>query len=389
MSGVTGAVIGSAVIGGVVQSSSARRAASTQAGAATEASQSTLQATRETNALQYLLYQQQLANVSPFMQIQGAAASALASGLGLPTPVAGATQMYGAQGQPNVSIPQQPPRMTTGAFDPRGSGFQQQQWIAPSPGATAPAGTTGGIDLSGYRQLGGRMGGGYLTPDGQMISSQQFRDLQTQAQAQAAQPQVSGPATGGPLTANIPGIGNVGITNAGASTEQLAAGAASQRPGGLLANFTAADLQSQLNPSYDFILEQGLKSQSAYNAARGITGGQAMRDQTQFAMNTASTFYQQAFQNYLTQQQQNISSLSALAGGGAVSAGNAAAAGAASGIGANTMSGIGAANQFLLGGATARSAGQVAQGNALAGALGNATSGYFLSQFLPRPPAQP
>lgn len=85
---VGAAVIGGAVISGAMGSSAARSAASTQADAANNAAAQQLQASREANALQWRMYQQNMANQSPYLQAGGTALAALQSGLGLGGPQA-------------------------------------------------------------------------------------------------------------------------------------------------------------------------------------------------------------------------------------------------------------------------------------------------------------
>ena len=61
---VSGALIGSAVIGGVASN----KAAKTQAGAARDAADAQLQASREANALQQRMYEEGVARQQPFLQ---------------------------------------------------------------------------------------------------------------------------------------------------------------------------------------------------------------------------------------------------------------------------------------------------------------------------------
>ena len=298
---VAAAIIGSAVVGGVVSSSASRSAANTQANAATQASNSTLQATQETNALNWNIYQQNLANESPMMQSQQMAEAALMNGLGLGTPQVNA-----------------------------GGGTTTQRTGGNVPGI-GPGGSPGGV-------------------------------------------------TG---TMEVPGSNPNGTTNYGATQAQLNSAAGSQGSGSLLSNFTNADLNAQMSPSYAFELQQGEQATLAHDAALGISqSGQGMKDATNFAENTASNFYQQAFNNYQSQQQQNINTLSVLAGNGAVSGANAAGTSAGSAISQSTMAGVNASNNYLTSGANATAAGTIGQANALSGAIGNATSGYLTAQMI-------
>lgn len=105
MSAVATAIVGGSVISGIMGSNAAQGAASTQAGAADRASQAQLQATRESNAMQWQMYQQQMANSSPYMRTGNMALSALSNGMGL-----GASQGYRGQSTGGQG--------TTGSFQP-------------------------------------------------------------------------------------------------------------------------------------------------------------------------------------------------------------------------------------------------------------------------------
>ena len=70
--------------------------------------------------------------------------------------------------------------------------------------------------------------------------------------------------------------------------------------------FTAADLQSNLAPNYQFMLNQGL---GANAETRNVSGGGSniARSNTKFAEDYASNAYQNALTNYQTQQAQQFS----------------------------------------------------------------------------------
>jgi hypothetical protein len=131
----------------------------------------------------------------------------------------------------------------------------------------------------------------------------------------------------------------------------------------LTQSFGPAQLQSNLAPNYQFMLQQGLGAQNqALNASGG--GSNIGIAGTKFAEDYASNAYQQAFNNYQTQQsniynklanvagigQQSLANLSNLATGNAtnisnlgVGAANAQAAGITGSAAANAqgLSGIG------------------------------------------------
>ena len=97
---VIAATIGGSIVSGVMGSNASKSAADTQAGAARDASATSLAATRETNKLNWDIYQQNLANQSPYLVSGGKALSALSGGMGLgasrATQVAEGGTNYGA-----------------------------------------------------------------------------------------------------------------------------------------------------------------------------------------------------------------------------------------------------------------------------------------------------
>lgn len=100
------AVVGGSIASGLIGANAARGAASTQADAAANASAQQLQAAREANQMQWNMYQQNLANQSPYMQTGQTALAALSGGLGLGAPgVYGSSAQgggYGASGGPDM-----------------------------------------------------------------------------------------------------------------------------------------------------------------------------------------------------------------------------------------------------------------------------------------------
>ena len=125
--------------------------------------------------------------------------------------------------------------------------------------------------------------------------------------------------------------------------------------------FTAADLRTNLAPNYQFMLEQGLGA-TRQGANVGGGGSNIQRAATKFAEDYASNAYQNALQNYTTQQQQIYNRLSNLAGIGQT------AQGQQLGLGSNLANAL---SQLGIGGASALGAGQVGAAGAQAGALHN------------------
>lgn len=133
--------------------------------------------------------------------------------------------------------------------------------------------------------------------------------------------------------------------------------------------FNAQDLQTNLAPNYQWQLDQGLGAlQNSQAGKSGLVSGNAMRGLNDYAQNFASNAYQNAFNNYNTQQSNIFNRLSTIAGLGSASANNNA------GVGAQT--GAGMANSMIAGG-QAQAAGTVGSANALAGGLNNATGSWY------------
>ena len=136
--------------------------------------------------------------------------------------------------------------------------------------------------------------------------------------------------------------------------------------------FTSADLIKNLDPSYQFMLQQGL---GATGQAMNVGGGGSNVDlaRQRFAQEYAKSGAQQAFTNYQTQQSNIYNRLSNLAGIGQ------AAQTQSNTLGSNTANAL---SQLGIGGASALGAGQVGAANAMAGAYGGVGNALTLSSLL-------
>lgn len=155
-------------------------------------------------------------------------------------------------------------------------------------------------------------------------------------------------------------------------------------PGGQFTkNFSPADLQ--LDPSYKFRLDQGTQALNASAASRGLLGsGQNLKDMTDYAQGAASQEYGNAFNRYQTQQGNLYNRLAGMA---TMSQNAAAGVGTqgmqvATNIANNTMSGVGASNNYLTSGAAAQAAGQMGSANAIGGAIGSAGNNWMGLQYM-------
>jgi hypothetical protein len=318
------------VIGGALSSSAAKSAAGEQADAANNASNASLEATRESNNLIQSQFNQNQQNQSPWLKAGGAALGALEGGLGLANPYAG-TSYTGPNGQ----------TITTGTT------------VNPNTGAVnTPAGA------------------GSLTGDVGSATNPSFTN--------AAGDQVD--ANGNPVanTANP--------TNYGATAADMTSAYNSQQTNGV-GNFTQTFAPSDLtlDPSYQFRLQQGQQALDADAAAKGLTGsGQNLKDITNYAQGAASQEYQAAYDRFMNTQNTQYNRLAGLAGVGQTTASGLGSQGssAAQAEAGNTMSGTASSNNYLTSGAAAGAAGTVGQANAFNNTVGGLTNTWLGSQYL-------
>ena len=141
----------------------------------------------------------------------------------------------------------------------------------------------------------------------------------------------------------------------------------------LTQSFGPQQLQSNLAPNYQFMLNQGLGAQSqAMNVGGG--GSNINTANTKFAEDYASNAYQTAFNNYQTQQSNIFNRLASVAGIGsnAVSGLSNLATGTASNI-----------TQLGVGGAQATAAGITGSANAISSGIQGAGQAYSNAVTLP------
>lgn len=137
-------------------------------------------------------------------------------------------------------------------------------------------------------------------------------------------------------------------------------------------DFSMSDFTT--SPGYQFSLEQGQNALNAANAASGnAVSGSGMAALSKYNVGSADQEYQQAFNNYQSQQNNQFGRLSTLASGGAGA--NAAMGTAAQGFANKAGSNmIGAGNAQA--GATMAGAGAIGQGiSQMAGYLSKPSSG--------------
>jgi hypothetical protein len=143
--------------------------------------------------------------------------------------------------------------------------------------------------------------------------------------------------------------------------------------------FNAQDFANNIDPGYQFRLQQGMgAAQNQANAGGGLLGGNAMRGLQDYAQGAASQEYGNAFNRYQTQRGNIFNTLASIAGIGQ------AAQGQTNQAAQNFVN-----NQTALttGSGAAEAAGKIGAANAISGGLQGAGSSYALSQLLRNPQA--
>ena len=138
--------------------------------------------------------------------------------------------------------------------------------------------------------------------------------------------------------------------------------------------FNAQDFQNNMDPGYQFRLQQGLaQAQNQANQAGGMIGGNAMKGLQDYAQGAASTEYGNAFNRYQVQRQNIYNTLASIADLGQTSQGQ-----------ANQLAQnyVNAQTGLTTAAGAAQAAGQVGTANAIGGAMQGLGNTYFLNQML-------
>lgn len=145
----------------------------------------------------------------------------------------------------------------------------------------------------------------------------------------------------------------------------------------LTRQFTPQDFMQNMDPGYQFRLQQGLsQAQNQANQTGGLIGGNAMRGLQDYAQGLASTEYGNAFNRFQAQRSNIYNTLASIAGLGQASQGQ------ANQLAQNYMN---AQTGLTTGGAAATAAGQIGAANALSGGLQGAGSSYALYKMMQNP----
>jgi hypothetical protein len=171
--------------------------------------------------------------------------------------------------------------------------------------------------------------------------------------------------------------GNRAFTGTSDYNSQLEASkAGANTPGFGMFNhqFDANDLKANLAPNYEFMLKQGQgQVGSTLNSTAGLLSGNAQQGLNTFTQNYAKNAYQDAFNNYTTNQNNIYNRLAGLAGIGQTSLQQSSAAG---------QNATNAASNYLTSGAAAQAAGTVGAANAYSNAANSVGNYYMLNSIL-------
>jgi hypothetical protein len=249
-------------------------------------------------------------------------------------------------------------------------------------GSGGTAGTPAGTSSNGqtYQQYLAGFNGGqqqYLNNGVPKAPAGALQDYGMGAYAQATTlPSIANGTSGGSRmseaqwNAQNPGTSGTSGTSGSAGTPGLSA----SDPASLMHQFNASDLNSNLAPNYQFQLDQGLgATRNSANLQSGLVSGNAMMAGNNYAQNFAGNAYQNAFNNYNTNQGNIYNRLSGIAGIGTQA--NQTLAGAASGA-ANGIS------NAAVGMGNANAAGTMGVANSLSNGLNGAAGYYNMSQMM-------
>jgi uncharacterized protein YcbK (DUF882 family) len=131
--------------------------------------------------------------------------------------------------------------------------------------------------------------------------------------------------------------------------------------------FTQQDFQNNMDPAYQFDLNQGLQAIQRSAAAKGgLMSGGTLKSLNDYAQGQASNEYQNSYNRFMNNQNTQFNRLASLAGLGQT------ANGAIGQAGMNMANNVG---NNIMGAANASGAAQIASGNAIGSTLGSLGTG--------------
>jgi hypothetical protein len=219
-------------------------------------------------------------------------------------------------------------------------------------GVAGSAISAGGAEAAAGQQAG-------AAEQAQQISANEFNTITGQEQPflQAGQGALS----------QLNYLQGIGTPGAGGTAASSPAG----NFGSLNAPFTAGMMQ-QYSPAYQFQLQQGQQGTlNQDSASQGALSGSSLKDLISFNQNYANTAYNNAFNQYQTQQQNTFGRLQSIAGIGSSAAAN---------LGAQGVQLAGQQAQSATNIGTAQAAGTVGAANSISSGLGSLGALYGLTQ---------
>jgi hypothetical protein len=142
----------------------------------------------------------------------------------------------------------------------------------------------------------------------------------------------------------------------------------------LTRQFSPEDFKANIDPSYNFRLQQGnLQTTNIANQSGGLIGGNALQGLINYGQGAASQEFGNAFSRDQSQKTRIYNTLAGIAGIGQT------AQGQVSNLAQNTAGNIG---QATIGAGNAMAGGQVGAANALSGGFQGAGNAYMMSNLL-------
>lgn len=178
------------------------------------------------------------------------------------------------------------------------------------------------------------------------------------------------------------GLGGI---NYGATQDELDTASGAVPAGYFSHNFDKEDFLNNVDPGYQFRVDQGNAALAAKRASVGNRfGSQALKDISNYNQDLGSQEYGAAFDRYNKNKTDLFNRLSGLAGVGSAAGAAAQSSGtnAANQISNNTMTGAGRASDYLTGGAAASAAGQVGSTNAIVGGINSGLNNWYTGQII-------
>jgi hypothetical protein len=320
---VAAAIIGSAVVGGVMNANAAKSAANAQSGAAADA-----------NALQKYIFDEQVKLQQPWRDAGIGGLNRLSYLMGLSPTGYGNGSAGGGNGLPTMETPEQIRARLAQKFTTTTGGA--------TPTAPVTAWGNGGNEAGMQSASGGATPTVTTVDEAKLAAAIQAEQARQKAAYDAAMAKATQTA------GNDPNFGS------------------------LMDTFDLADFQA--DPGYQFRQDEGMKALERSAAARGgLFSGRAMKDTLRFSQGLASQEFGSAFDRFNVNKTNQFNRLASISGIGQTAANQ--TGGALANYGNNVSNNI-------IGAGNAQAAGRVGSANAWNSAIGQGISSYQQNQLL-------